>query len=577
MCVVILVSACNPSSQPMKTNVVLILTDDQGYGDVGFNGNALIETPTLDQFAEQNIILDNFYVSPVCAPTRASLLSGKYHLRTGTHGVSGGKENMSPDVYTMAELFADNGYHTGAFGKWHNGAHYPFHPNRQGFHQFVGFCMGHWNNYFNSTIEENDEPIIAEGYLPDYLTQRAIDFIEDHHSEPFFCYIPFNTPHSPFQVPDHYFEKYKQKGIDDKAASVYGMVENIDHNVCRILHCLDSLDLDEQTIVIYMSDNGPVPGRFNAHLLGTKGQVNEGSIRVPCVLKLPKHLVHVKHQVITEPTAHIDVFPTLLDLLNLKRPQNLHLDGLSLRNIIEGKADEKFQHRLLFTKASHNTLDPWNASIRSRDYRLVIESDDTLLYNITTDPTQHQNVILQSQDLAQDLLQAYGQWYRDVMGHMPQYTSIPVGVEHQRRILLPAHEAEKTGSISFKEGNGWANDWLLNFDSNRDSIFWKIDVKAMGTYRLELQYDASERWGDFSLDVSTNCSSKTEMINQFYQGTMIESPDRIVRKEVYEKQWGSFDLGNIDLYTRDQYIALRLGDSVRNDLQIKGLILHRID
>jgi arylsulfatase A len=238
-----------------KPNVLLIMTDDQGYSDIHSHGNPLIDTPTLDSFAKQATRFDRFFVSPVCAPTRASLLTGRYHLRTGTHGVTRGRENMRENETTIAQIFKNSGYKTACFGKWHNGSNYPYHPNARGFDTFTGFCAGHWNNYFDTTLEHNGSPLKTKGYIADVLTEHAINFIEQDKNLPFFCYLAYNTPHGPYQVPDKYFDKYKGQGLDDQTAAIYGMCENIDDNFRKILDALDRLNLAKNTIVIFTTDN----------------------------------------------------------------------------------------------------------------------------------------------------------------------------------------------------------------------------------------------------------------------------------------------------------------------------------
>ncbi|MFB0554225.1 MAG: sulfatase-like hydrolase/transferase, partial [Phycisphaerae bacterium] len=171
-------------------NVILIITDDQGWGDIHSHGNDKIDTPVMNKLAADGARFDRFFVSPVCAPTRASLLTGRYHLRTGTHGVTRGYENMRSEEVTIAEAIKQAGYATGCFGKWHNGAHYPYNPNGQGFDEFLGFCSGHWNNYFDTTLEHNGRLVKTKGYITDVLTDAAVRFIEKNKDRPFFCYIP---------------------------------------------------------------------------------------------------------------------------------------------------------------------------------------------------------------------------------------------------------------------------------------------------------------------------------------------------------------------------------------------------
>lgn len=218
-----------------RPNVVLIVTDDQGYGDLGFHGNDLIETPVLDRLARESTRFENFMVCPLCSMTRASLLTGRYNLRTGCASVTRGLETVRSEEVTIAEVLREAGYATGCFGKWHIGENYPSHPNGQGFGEFFGMPQGHWDNYFDPKLEHNGNMVQTEGYITDVLTRAAMDFIETHRDEPFFCYLPFNAPHTPMQVADSYFDKYRARVTDDKVAAIYGMIENIDENVGRLL------------------------------------------------------------------------------------------------------------------------------------------------------------------------------------------------------------------------------------------------------------------------------------------------------------------------------------------------------
>ncbi len=313
-------------------NVVLIMTDDQGWGDIRSHDNDKINTPVMDSIAADGARFERFFVSPVCAPTRASLLTGRYHLRTGVHGVTRGRENMRSEEVTIAEALKGAGYATGCFGKWHNGRHYPYHPNGQGFDEFVGFCAGHWNNYFDTTLERNGRNYKSRGYISDVLTDEAIGFIEKNRSGPFFCYVPYNAPHSPFQVPDKYFDKYKARGLDDKLACIYGMCENLDDNIGRILKRLDDLKLADDTIVLFLTDNGPNSDRFNGNMKGRKGSINEGGVRVPLFVRWPGRIKPGTN--ITQIAAHIDLFATIVELCGAAMPKTLPHDGVRRRKTI---------------------------------------------------------------------------------------------------------------------------------------------------------------------------------------------------------------------------------------------------
>jgi arylsulfatase A-like enzyme len=299
-----------------RPNVLLILTDDQGYGDISSHGNPYVKTPHMDRIAAEGARFERFFVSPLCAPTRAGLLTGRYHLRTGVHGVTRGQENLRDSEVTLAEIFRDAGYATGCFGKWHNGRHYPMHPNGQGFDEFVGFCGGHWNNYFDTELEHNGEPLRTEGYITDVLTDHALAFIESHAKGPFFCYVPYNAPHSPWQVPEAYWSRFQNHpDLDEEAKCAYAMVENLDDNIGRLLAGLDARGLSEQTIVLFLTDNGANSDRFNAGMRGRKGSAHEGGTRVPLFVRWPG--VIPSGTVIRPIAKHVDLFPTLRELCGL--------------------------------------------------------------------------------------------------------------------------------------------------------------------------------------------------------------------------------------------------------------------
>ena len=208
-------SSCTLSHKAdQKPNVLIILADDMGWGDVSVNYNDKVETPALTRLVNQSMSFDRFYVCPLSAPTRSEMLTGRYFLRTGVSSVTQGFENMRPDEVTIAEILKTNGYSTGCFGKWHNGGYFQQHPNRQGFDEFVGFCVGHLGYYFDAYYLRNDDEVKSNGYSSDYFTDKALDFIDNNKNKPFFCYVPYNVPHSPFQVPEKYFLKYKEKGLD---------------------------------------------------------------------------------------------------------------------------------------------------------------------------------------------------------------------------------------------------------------------------------------------------------------------------------------------------------------------------
>ena len=201
----------DPAKATKRPNIVLIVTDDQGWGDLSFNGNSNLETPNLDQLAKTGAYFENFYVQPVCSPTRAELLCGRQFQRLGVYATSAGGERLNLDETTLAELFKKAGYQTAAYGKWHNGMQPPYHPNSRGFDDFYGFASGHWGNYFDPLIEHNGKLVRGNGFLPDDLTDKGLDFITRNKDKPFLLYLPYNTPHSPLQVPERYWNKLEAR------------------------------------------------------------------------------------------------------------------------------------------------------------------------------------------------------------------------------------------------------------------------------------------------------------------------------------------------------------------------------
>lgn len=556
------------SNQKAPPNIILILTDDQGWGDLSFHGNDTVQTPHLDKLASESVVLDRFYVSPVCAPTRASLLTGRFHLRTGVTWVTHRKEVMNEEEVTLAEALKTKGYQTGIFGKWHNGEQYPHHPNGQGFDEFYGFCAGHWNNYFDTKLQHNGKEVQSKGYIIDDLTDKAIDFIQGNKDKPFFCYIPYNTPHSPMQVADGYYDKYKAMGITDFNAACYGMVENIDDNVKRILETLESENLVENTIFIFTTDNGPNGKRFNGGMKGRKGWVDEGGIRVPFFLKYPNG--NFEHGIkIPEITSHIDLMPTLLELCGVEAPENVALDGKSLIPLLQKKSWEK---RLIYTFPIGQKLTPNPGSVRSDTFRMVLERDSSVsLFNMLEDPGQQNNIADLLPEKTKELLSAYHQKFEEVTlnGSTPQ----PIQIGHQIHptVHLPAPEAKLKGGVEFKEFWGWANDWTTNWDKE-SSMTWATKVVAAGDYEVVLEYACTEAMVGSTLSFSAGNQQVEVEIKEAHFPDHLPSPDRVERWEVYEKEWKKLKVGTFNLEKGETEFKLSAKNLVANKaLEIKAL------
>ena len=561
------------SQRGERPNVLLIMTDDQGWGDIQSHGNSRIDTPVLDRLAESGARFDRFFVSPVCAPTRASLLSGRYHPRTGVHGVTRGFETMRSEEVTLAEILKQAGYVTGCFGKWHNGAHYPSHPNGQGFDEFFGFCAGHWNNYFDTTLEHNGLPVKTKGYIADVLTDAAVNFIDKNKDRPFFCYVPYNPPHSPFQVPDGYFRQYKLQGMDDKLACVYAMCTNLDYNIGRIFNKLRELGPGKETIVIFLTDNGPNTARFNGDMRGRKGSVHEGGGRVPCFIHWPGQIE--PGRTIRQIAAHIDILPTVVELTKVKVPATKPLDGVSLVPLLKGDSPG-WPDRMLFTKWADR------GAVRTQDFRLVIENNRPQLYDMNSDPGEKKDLARSRPEVTKKLKTAYDDWLREVSADGFDPIPIPIGYLQRKEVELPGHEAflepEAGSGISYNGRSGWANDWVTNWTSVEAYPYWEIDVVHAGYYEITLMYVCGEQNIGTRLSVEAGGRRIEGVIEKAHNPPPVPSPDRVQRIEVYEKEWMPLQIGSMPLKrgrTRLTVKALTKPGSMVIDL--KSVRVKRLD
>lgn len=500
------IGSAETAEPPKPPNIVLILADDQGYGDVGFHGNAVLKTPHLDQLAAEGTRFSSFYVSPVCAPTRASLLTGRYHARTGVLGVIEGREFMVEDEVTVAEHLSEAGYSTAIYGKWHLGENYPWVPHAQGFDEFIGFRDGS-HPYFDVELEKNGESLQTEGYLTDVLTDRAIDFVVRHQEQPFFLYLPYNAPHTPLQVPDHYVAPYRH--LPETTARIYGMMASVDANVGRLLEQLDTLGLDENTLVIYLSDNGPIfprwqgasgEPRFNAGLRGAKYSVYEGGIRVPAIFRWPGRIE--ADRIVDDPAAHIDLLPTLLDYAGIPVPPQPEIDGRSLRPVLDGLEGAP-DPRTLFMwyagerRATYADPEPYPGGMARRgQFKMV---NGTELYDLLDDPGESNNLADFRPELLRDLDQAYRAFWREVTGDREPYPRIPIGHSEENPTVLTAHWAHLSGGLRFQIGDeppryrdvGVHGDAIALWESGGRAK-WKLQVAETGEYR----FTARVRWPD---------------------------------------------------------------------------------
>lgn len=564
-----------------RPNVIVILTDDQGWGDVSFNGNPNLSTPNIDSLARDGARMDHFYVCSVCSPTRAEFLTGRYHTRMGVYSTSAGGERFNADEQTIAEAFSDAGYATAAYGKWHSGMQWPYHPNARGFDDYYGFCSGHWGNYFDPMLEHNGEVVKGEGFLVDDLTNRTIDFIEAHRNEPFFVYLPYNTPHSPMQVPDQYWERFKDKPLvadpapenakkqkDDHTRAALAMCENIDWNVGRLLTYLDESKLAENTIVAYFSDNGPNGSRFNAGMRGRKGSTHEGGLRSPLVMRFPKSIT--PGTTIDEVTAAIDLLPTLADLCKVELKSEKPLDGQSFANQLTGSSMTT-EPRLVFSN--------WKSklSVRSGQFR---KQSGGGLFDIQKDPRETVDLAGELPEVANRLQKAMDDWVAEVKpitAANEKLRPITIGHPKARWTQLPARDAEVSGGAG--RSNRFPNctfvqDWT-NLD---DQIVWEADILADGDFEVTMYYACDESDVGSTIELSMGDDTLRTKIDQANETPLIGSEhDRVERAEGYVKDWKPIKLGRIHLSAGRGKLTLKATEVAGKEVaQMRLLMLERV-
>lgn len=546
-------SSAAPTRPP---NVVVVLSDDQGWGDLGVHGNTNLATPHIDSLAKDGALLRYFYVSPVCAPTRAEFLTGRYYPRGGVYGTSARAERLDLDEKTIAEVFRAAGYRTAAFGKWHNGSQSPYHPNARGFEEFFGFTQGHLGHYFDAAMDHNGAPARGAGYITDDLTSRAIRFIEGHRDSPFFAYVAYNTPHSPMQVPDRFYQKFAGADLalrgDDAGAedlahtrAALAMVENIDWNVGRVLRSLDGLGLAENTIVIYFSDNGPNGARWNGGLKGRKGTIDEGGIRSPFLIRWPGRIR--PGTAIPQIAAAVDLLPTIADLADVPVSGTKPLDGLSLAPLLLGTADA-WADRRLFAFRGRNEV-----SVRTQRFRLDAGGR---LYDIEKDPGQRVDVSGEHPEMAGELRRAASAMGSEVLTTLGG-DDRPVPVGHAPRTELTAGDATMTGSVG--RSNRFPNSsYFTGWTATDAAIAWDVEVAQPGEYEAVLYYALPASESGVTLELAFQDSRLAASVDAPHDPPIVgAAEDRVPRQESYVKDFKAFTLGTIRLAAARGPLTLR--------------------
>lgn len=504
-----------PATAAASPNVVLILTDDEGIDAIGYLGNTQLRTPRIDAFAAQSTQLDHFYVSPICSPSRASLMTGRYNMRTGVLDTGDGRSCLLAGEVTIAEMLRARGYSTGIFGKWHLGDNAPFRPMDHGFDEsivIVGGMIGRSFNplggasYFDPILQHEGREERYRGFITDILTDKAIDFIDRHKDHPFFLYLAYNTPHHPLSAKDEDAEPYRKAGLSDETSRFYGLISNLDHNIGRVLDELARLSLDKNTVVIFMSDNGTSgllkeKDRYHSGLRGHKTMIYEGGIRVPFCIRWPGH-IEAGRKIDNINTAHIDIFPTLRDICagGGANPQSPPVDGVSLWPLLSG-AEKTLPDRKLFIQWQ-GADNPWlfrNLAVLTPSIKLAqpvgryLSEKDTLLrfelYNLGKDPFEKHNLAANHEDVVASLKDAAAKWFAG-MGLAPGPDGLApyelplcyVGTEWENPVRLtrmdwhvddakPHADAPRSDSQS-DAAQGW----------------WVFDTRAPANYEITLWF-----------------------------------------------------------------------------------------
>ena len=517
----LLFAGCAAPSGDTPPNIILVITDDQGYGDFGFTGNPILQTPNLDELATESVQVNPFYVSPVCAPTRASLMTGRYNYRTRVVDTWLGRAMMDPDEITVAESLQGAGYATGIFGKWHLGDNYPMRPQDQGFEEALvhrGGGIGQPSDppgaegaYTDPILLRNGELEQMTGYCTDIYFDEARQWMENEHAagRPFFAYIAANAPHSPYHdVPEDLYAYYMDQDLSpamfpqeaghplpeendpDRLARIFAMIDNIDDNMGRLTTWLDEAGLAENTLVMFIVDNGPNTRRYVAGMQGMKAGVHEGGIRSPLLVRWPARLT--PGRIDDHISAHIDLMPTMLDAAGVALPDDRAIDGESLLPALLGEeADQGDRMLVLQTHRGNAPARYHHVSVRTPRWKLVNGSgfglealpEDGLafeLYDMLEDPYALADLADERSDVVEDLKARYDAWFDDVSSTRPDNYAPPrihVGTPHENPTVLTRQDWR------FIQG-GW---------SRNAQGFWLLDVKGEGIYDVLVRFDPSDK------------------------------------------------------------------------------------
>ena len=546
--------SCDNENKIKKPNVIILMTDDQGYGDLGIHGNKIIKTPNIDAFSSKSVNFSNYHVGTTCSPTRAGLMTGRNCLRNGVWHTNAGCSLLNQEEKTIADIFSNGGYRTAMFGKWHLGDNYSFLPEQRGFNETfyhkgggVGQTPDYWlNDYQDDTYFRNGKPEKTKGYCTDVFFDEAISFIEKNKQGPFLCYLSLNAPHSPFNVPEEFYAMYEDEmELLESQKRFYGMISNIDYNFGKLHKTLEKLEIIDNTILIFTTDNGTSNGYkydeqenkwygYNAEMRGTKTSEYDGGHRVPFIMNW-KNGGYLGGKTFEGLAAHVDILPTLAKLTNVKFESEKKLDGIDLSSDIE---NGKETDRMLVTDTQRNQWPKKNkqSCVMYGDWRLVNQKE---LYNIKNDPGQTNNIIEENTLLAEEMQNFYDKWWEDASNEF-SYTFIDIEPNLENVLTshdihvdnTPWHQKNIRSGLAFESG-----EFSVNFkNSGTYEVIlrrWPVESKLSLNTGIKDGRPAEKYWDELINGKKMNFKSAYLILDEEEKTIEVNPSDHEARFTVY--------------------------------------------
>ena len=564
-----------------RPNIIFIMTDDQGYWDTGVSGNPSIDTPNMDRTAMEGIQLRRYYAAPVCAPTRAGIMTGRHYLRTGLYNTRFGGDTLGGDELTVAELLKNSGYRTGLFGKWHLGKYPGYQPQDRGFDEFMGHYHGHIERYeFPDQIYHNGRRVKARGYVSELFTDATNDFVEKAYTDgvPFFCCLMFNAPHSPWLLDtSHYgqpegdklLSKYLEKGLPIREARIYSLIERVDSNIGRLLKHLENLGIEDNTLLVFTSDNGGVSKHWKGGMSGNKASTYEGGVRAPCYVRWPDRIE--AGSMSDSLTSHIDWLPTFCEIAGTQTPNDRTIDGKSLVKLFtqDTNADH---HEYVFHTWDRYTPNPnrrWAISDQRWKLMCIVGEKATAsennwkLFDLSNDPGEKRNLRATHPEITTRMRTAFTDWFSDVT-HGIEYRPIPIPVSpnpEQVTELSPSWSKWKGPNVQYTfDGYDW--DTIDSWKAAGESAEWHLSVLEAGQYEVELTYGCNPNLAGASLRLQ---AGEHFVIHR-------------IQPTVTSEQFETFSAGQLWLDSGNQQLSAVVEDSSESEImRLNQITLRRLD